>query len=64
MIRLLTYPYHKKCLSSFLALELEESDVDCALKNLEREYLKEMGEAMAMDATENANYYLRSVPKK
>ncbi|MCB0509416.1 MAG: carboxypeptidase-like regulatory domain-containing protein [Chitinophagales bacterium] len=60
------YPWPSKEMfkQAFLALELEESDVDRALKNLEREYLKEMGEAMAMDATENANYYLRSEAKK
>lgn len=60
------YPWPTKEMfkQAFLALELEESDVDRALKNLEREYLKEMGESMAMDANENANYYLRSEAKK
>lgn len=60
------YPWPTKEMfkQAFLALELEESDVDRALKNLEREYLKEMGETMAMDANENANYYLRSEAKK
>jgi hypothetical protein len=60
------YPWPTKEMfkQAFLSLELEETDVDRALKNLEREYLREMGEAMAMDATENANYYLRSEAKK
>lgn len=60
------YPWPTKDMfkQAFLSLEIEETDVDRAMKNLEREYLKEMGEAMAMDATENANYYLRSEAKK
>ncbi|MFT4970228.1 MAG: hypothetical protein ACI9O4_001984, partial [Chitinophagales bacterium] len=60
------YPWPTKEMfkQAFLSLEMEENDVDRALKNLEREYLKEMGENMAMDANENANYYLRSEAKK
>lgn len=60
------YPWPTKEMfkQAFLSLEMEETDVDRALKNLEREYLKEMGEAMAMDANENTNYYLRSEAKK
>ena len=60
------YPWPTKEMfkQAFLSLEMEENDVDRALKNLEREYLKEMGENMAMDASENANYYLRSEAKK
>tara|TARA_B110000483_G_scaffold25943_2_gene30923 strand:- start:4850 stop:5485 length:636 start_codon:yes stop_codon:yes gene_type:complete len=60
------YPWPSKEMfkQAFLSLEIEENDVDRALKNLEREYLKEMGENMAMDASENANYYLRSEAQK
>lgn len=60
------YPWPSKEMfkQAFLSLEMEENDVDRALKNLEREYLKEMGENMAMDANENANYYLRSEAQK
>ena len=60
------YPWPTKEMfkQAFLSLELEETDEDRALKNLEREYLKEMGETLAMDATENTNYYLRSEAKK
>ena len=60
------YPWPSKEMfkQAFLSLEIEENDVDRAMKNLEREYLKEMGENMAMDATENANYYLRSEAQK
>tara|TARA_Y100000385_G_scaffold178868_1_gene184843 strand:- start:1471 stop:2106 length:636 start_codon:yes stop_codon:yes gene_type:complete len=60
------YPWPSKEMfkQAFLSLEMEENDVDRALKNLEREYLKELGENMAMDASENANYYLRSEAQK
>lgn len=60
------YPWPTKEMfkQAFLSLELEESDVDRALDNLEREYLKEMGENMAMDANENTNYYLKSEAQK
>lgn len=60
------YPWPSKEMfaQAFMSLELEESDVDRALKNLEREYLKEIGETMAMDANENADYYLRSEAQK
>ena len=60
------YPWPSKEMfkQAFLSIEIEENDVDRALKNLEREYLKEMGENMAMDASENANYYLRSEAQK
>lgn len=60
------YPWPSKDMfkQAFLSLELEETDVDRALKNLEREYLKEMGETMAMDANENTNYYLRGEAQK
>lgn len=60
------YPWPSKEMfkQAFLTIEIEENDVDRALKNLEREYLKEMGENMAMDASENANYYLRSEAQK
>lgn len=60
------YPWPSKEMfkQAFLSLEIEENDVDRALKNLEREYLKEMGENMPMDASENANYYLRSEAQK
>ena len=60
------YPWPTKEMfkQAFLSLELEETDTDRALKNLEREYLKEMGESMAMDANENTNYYLKSEAQK
>ena len=63
-VTLYPWPTKEMFKQAFLSLEMEETDVDRALKNLEREYLKEMGEAMAMDANENTNYYLRSEAKK
>jgi hypothetical protein len=60
------YPWPSKELfrQAFLTLELEPSDYDRAMTNLEREYLKEVGEAMAMDANENADYYLKTQAQK
>lgn len=60
------YPWPTKDMfrQAFLALDLEPSDYDRAMTNLEREYLKEVGQAMAMDANENADYYLRTQAQK
>lgn len=60
------YPWPIKDMfrQAFLALDLEPSDYDRAMTNLEREYLKEVGQAMAMDANENADYYLRTQAQK
>ncbi|MGB0885339.1 MAG: carboxypeptidase-like regulatory domain-containing protein [Chitinophagales bacterium] len=49
---------------AFLELEFEESDIDRAMRNLEREYLKEIGETMAYDADENVDYYMRQEAQK
>jgi signal peptidase I len=60
------YPWPSKDMfrQAFLSLQLEESDIDRALKNLEREYVKEMSGVMAMDANENADNYLRAQAQK
>lgn len=60
------YPWPSKDMfrQAFLSLDLEPSDYDRAMTNLEREYLKEVGEAMAMDANENADYYLKTQAQK
>lgn len=60
------YPWPSKDMfrQAFLSLQLEQSDVERAMKNLEREYLKEMGAAMPMDANENADNYLRAQAQK
>lgn len=60
------YPWPTKEMlrKAFLELEFEESDIDRAMKNLEREYLKEIGETMAYDADENVDYYMRQEAQK
>ncbi|MFT4644538.1 MAG: hypothetical protein ACI8ZX_000941 [Planctomycetota bacterium] len=60
------YPWPTKELlkQAFLEIELQESDNDRALKNLEREYLREIGETMAYDADENVDYYMRAEAQK
>lgn len=60
------YPWPSKDMfrQAFLSLQLEQSDVERAMKNLEREYLKEMGATMPMDANENADNYLRAQAQK
>jgi len=60
------YPWPTKKLlkQAFLEIELEETDSDRALRNLEREYLREIGETMAYDADENADYYMKAEAQK
>lgn len=60
------YPWPSKDMfrQAFLSLQLEENDLDRALRNLEREYLKEVSAAMPMDANENADNYLRAQAQK
>lgn len=60
------YPWPSKetLRQAFLELEFEETDIDRAMKNLEREYLKEIGEQMAYDADENVDYYMRAEAQK
>jgi hypothetical protein len=60
------YPWPSKDMfrQAFLSLQLEDTDIDRAMRNLEREYLKEMGEMMTMDANENADHYLRTQAQK
>ena len=60
------YPWPTKELlkQAFLEIELEETDADRAARNLEREYLREIGETMAYDADENSDYYMRTEAQK
>ena len=58
------WPTREMFRAAFLDLELAESDVDRFLRNMEREYLQEMAEALPMDAQENADRYLRSEAQK
>lgn len=44
---------------AFLSLNIPDDDYERAKKNLERERLKELGKAMAMDGNQNSDYYLR-----
>lgn len=55
------YPWPKphEFRQAFLELEVPDDDIAIAKKNLEREKLKELGEAMAMDANENLDYQFR-----
>ena len=60
------YPWPTKELlkQAFLDIKLEETDSDRAARNLEREYLREIGEMMAYDADENNDYYMRTEAQK
>ena len=58
------WPTREMFRAAFLDLELAESDVDRFLRNMEREYLQEMAEALPMDAQENADRYLRAEAQK
>ena len=58
------WPTREMFRAAFLDLELAESDIDRFLRNMEREYLQEMAEALPMDAQENAERYLRSEAQK
>ncbi|MCB0538889.1 MAG: carboxypeptidase-like regulatory domain-containing protein [Chitinophagales bacterium] len=64
-VRIYPWPTKDMFKQAFLSLDkAEETDTDRALRNLEREYLKEMGENLAYDGRENSNYYLRSEARK
>lgn len=58
------WPTKEQLRDAFVSLELKENDIDRAMKNLEREYLKERGEAMVYDADENVDYYMRTQAQK
>lgn len=60
------YPWPSKetLRQAFLELEFKESDIDRAMKNLDRESLKERGQQMAYDANENVDYYMRAEAQK
>ncbi len=58
------WPSKEEFREAFLALEIPDDDYAIAKKNLEREALKEMGEAMAMDADMNADYQTKALQQK
>ncbi len=53
------WPTPEQFKKAFLSLNIPDDDLERARKNLERERLKELGDAMAMDANEAKDYYLR-----
>ncbi|MEZ5013196.1 MAG: carboxypeptidase-like regulatory domain-containing protein [Chitinophagales bacterium] len=60
------YPWPSKedFARAFLALNIPDDYYEIARKNLERERLKEIGEAMAMDADMNADYQTKALAQK
>lgn len=53
------WPTKEKFKQAFLELDVPDDDLQRARRNLEREQLREMAEAMAMDGRENFNYQMR-----
>ncbi|MFT7588384.1 MAG: hypothetical protein ACI959_000592 [Limisphaerales bacterium] len=49
---------------AFLALDIPDTYLDRARKNLEREKLREMGEALAPDGNETTDFFFRQEAKK
>lgn len=60
------YPWPSKedFRSAFLSYNIPDDYYETARKNLEREQLKELGEAMAMDADMNADYQTKQLAQK
>lgn len=58
------WPTKEEFRNAFLSLNLPDDDLARAKKNLERQRMKELGEAMTMDSKENADYYLRQQAQK
>lgn len=58
------WPSKEEFRDAFLALDIPDDDYATAKKNLEREALKEMGEAMAMDADMNADYQTKALQQR
>ncbi len=58
------WPTPEQFRQAFLSLNIPDDDLERARKNLERERLKEIGDAMAMDANENKDYYIRQQAAK
>lgn len=53
------WPSREQFRQAFLSADVPDDQLELARKNLERERLRELGEAMAMDANENTDYYFR-----
>ncbi len=60
------YPWPSKedFKNAFLSYNIPDDYYETARKNLEREQLKELGEAMAMDADMNADYQTKQLAQK
>ncbi|NNC96008.1 MAG: carboxypeptidase-like regulatory domain-containing protein [Chitinophagales bacterium] len=60
------YPWPSKEFfrNAFLSADVPDDALEKARKNLERERLKELGEAMVMDADENTDYHFRENAKE
>ena len=53
------WPSKEQFKQAFLSLNVPDDDYERAKRNLERERLKELGQAMPMDANENVDYFFR-----
>lgn len=55
------YPYStwEQFRELFVKVDIPDDDLERAKKNLDRERLRELGDALAMDGNENADYVLR-----
>jgi hypothetical protein len=53
------WPSKEQFKQAFLSLQVPDDDYERAKRNLERERLKELGQAMPMDANENIDYFFR-----
>lgn len=58
------WPSKEEFRDAFLALDIPDDDYEVARKNLDREKLKDLGEAMAMDADMNADYQTKAIQQK
>ena len=58
------WPSPEQFREAFLTLDIPDDDYERAKKNLERERLKELGDAMAMDGNQNSDYYTRQAAAK
>jgi len=53
------WPSKEQFKQAFLSIQIPDDDYERAKRNLERERMKELGQAMPMDANENVDYFFR-----